>query len=103
MDFSSSFADVYYRKKKENKVHTTTILRDTPEEKEFLKNKKYKNSTFRFLKELEIETGAIFVYHDKVSFVSYVPGEERGFIVKDKEFNKAVSSIFEKLWKIAKK
>jgi hypothetical protein len=32
------------------KVKTETILSDTPEEREFLKEKKYSNSTFRFLR-----------------------------------------------------
>lgn len=102
VDFSSSFALVYYRKKKEMKVKTETILSDTPEEREFLKGKEYKNSTFRFLKGIDVTNSATFIYQDKVSFVSYEQGNERGFIIKDKEFNKVQRIMFESLWKLAK-
>ena len=102
VDFSSSFADIYYRKKKEMNVKTHAILSDTPEERKFLKEKNYKNSQFKFLKNIDVTNSATFIYQDKVSFVSYEKDNERGFIIKDKEFNKVQRLMFENMWKIAK-
>ena len=103
IDFSSSFSSVYYRKKKEANVTTSTILSDTPEERNFLKEKKYSNSNFKFLKKIDVTNSATFIYQDKVSFVSYEQGNERGFIIQDKEFNTVHRILFENLWKSAKK
>ena len=103
VEFSSSFANIYYRKKKEMNVKTQAILSDTAEERKFLNEKSYKNSNFRFLKGVDVTNSATFVYQDKVSFVSYEKDNERGFIIKDKEFNKVQRILFGNLWKIAKK
>jgi len=101
-EFSESFAIIYYRKKKEAKVKTKTILSDLPEEKEFIKNRDVKNSEFRFLKGIDVSKIAIFIYQDKVAFASYEENP-RGFIIKDREFNNIQNIFFENLWKLAKK
>ncbi len=103
IEFSSNFSTTYYRKKREMEVTTNTIISDTLEERDFLKEKKYKNSNFRFLKGIDVTTSATFIYQDKVSFVSYEIGNERGFIIKDKEFNKVQRILFDNLWEISKK
>lgn len=102
LEFSESFTSVYYRKKKETGVTTKTILDDNKEERLFAENKKVKNSEFRFLKNLNIN-GTCYIYHDKVSFVSYQEDNPRGFIIQDKEFNQIQNIAFDNLWKISKK
>lgn len=102
VEFSKFFALVYYRKKKERKVKTKTILSDTPEERSFLKEKNYLNSEFKFIKGIDVTRTATFIYQDKVSFVCYEKGKERGFIVKDIEFNRVQNIFFDRLWKDAK-
>jgi sugar-specific transcriptional regulator TrmB len=102
LEFSESFALVYYRKKKEANVKTHTILTDSAEEREFMKNKDVKNSEFRFLKEIDTTKIAIFIYRDKVAFVSY-EDNPRGFIIRDKEFNEVQNVFFDAFWKLAKK
>ena len=84
-EFSEVFSIIYYRKKKEMNVRTKTILSDTKEERAFIKNKDVKNSEFKFIKNSDVTKTAIFIYHDKVAFVSY-EGKVRGFIIKDKVF-----------------
>src|SRR3989338_5162942 len=102
LEFSESFTSVYYRKKKEMKVTTKTILNDNREEREFAKSKKVKNSEFRFLKGLEI-AGTCYIYHDKISFAAYEEDAPRGFIIQYKEFNRLQNAVFDRLWKISKK
>ena len=102
LEFSDSFTKIYYRKKKENNVWTETILNDTLEERKFLKDKKYVNSKIKFLKDLNFGNSVVYIYHDKVSFVVYDKESPRGFIIKDKEYNRVQNLVFEKLWKIAK-
>jgi sugar-specific transcriptional regulator TrmB len=100
-EFSEVFSIIYYRKKKEMNVKTKTILSDTKEEREFIKNKDIKNSEFKFIKDMDITKTAIFIYQDKVAFVSY-EGEIRGFIIKDKEFNQTQNILFDNQWRTAK-
>ena len=85
-------------KKKENKVWTKTILADTPEERNFLKEKKFINSRIRFIKGMDFNNTVIYIYQDKVSFVVYDKAFPRGFIIKDKDFNTIHSRLFERLW-----
>jgi len=98
LEFSDIFTKVYYRKKKENKVWTKTILADTPEERNFLKEKKFINSRIRFIKGMDFNNTVIYIYQDKVSFVVYDKAFPRGFIIKDKDFNTIHSRLFERLW-----
>lgn len=86
---------------KEMNVKTKTILTDTEEERTFAKEKKVKNSEFRFLKGMDV-CGTCYIYHDKVSFVSYAEEEARGFIIQDKDFNKILNLLFDNLWGQAK-
>ncbi|MCX6748619.1 MAG: hypothetical protein NT076_03360 [Candidatus Pacearchaeota archaeon] len=102
VEFSESFSLVYYRKKKEMKVKTNTILSDIEEERKFVKSRIAKNSEFRFMKGIDVTDTATFIYQDKVAFVSYEK-EPRGFIIKDKEFNSVQNIFFNQLWKQAKK
>ncbi len=101
LEFSESFATIYYRKKKEQNVRTKTILNNSKEERESMKNAKVKNSEFKFIKDIDVTNIAIFIYHDKVSFVSYEQSP-RGFIIKDKEFNRIQNIFFDNLWDKAK-
>ena len=103
LQFSNIFTKIYYRKKKENNVWTETILADNLEERNFLKEKKFANSKIRFIKGVDFGNNVIYIYHDKVSFVVYDKDFPRGYIIKDKEFNKLHQSLFNQLWKIAKK
>lgn len=100
--FSEIFSIIYYRKKKEMNVKTKTILSDTFEERNFLKNKDVKNSEIKFLKNIDVTKTAVFIYQDKVAFASYEKDNPRGFIIKDKEFNYSQNVFFDNLWRIAK-
>lgn len=93
----------YYLRKREANVKTKTLLSNTKEEKEFVKEKIAKNSEFRFLEEGDVSDVAIFVYRDKVAFVNYGEDDAKGFIIQDKEFNKVQNILFDNLWKLAKK
>jgi sugar-specific transcriptional regulator TrmB len=100
-DFSQSFAAVYYRKKKERGVRTVTILSDTPDERSFAKSALAKNSEFRFMKNMQCTNVAMFIYQDKVSFVSY-EDSPRGFIITDSAFNLVQNMFFSQLWTTSK-
>ena len=102
ISFSEIFSAIYYRKKKERKIKTKTILSDTKEERESAKNPNIKNSNFKFIKDIDLTKSSIFIYHDKVSFVEYEKEKAKGFIIQDKEYNKVMNEIFEKLWKQSK-
>jgi sugar-specific transcriptional regulator TrmB len=103
IEFSSIFSSIYYRKKKEMNVHTKTLLADTKEEKTFFKGKKHINSEIKFIKDIDFEATAIYIYQDKVSFVVYDQDIPRGFMIQDKTYNKIQKEIFNKLWNKAKK
>lgn len=102
LEFSEVFTKVYYRKKKENNVWTKTILADNQEERKFLKEKKFINSKIRFMKDIDFGNTVTYIYHDKVSFVVYDKEFPRGFLIKDKDFNKVQNELFDKLWNAAK-
>lgn len=103
IDFSSSFATNYYLRKKEARVKTKTILSDTKEERDFMKNKIVKNSEIKFIEGIDVTNSATFIYHDKASFVTYDKENAKGFVIEDKEFNKVQNILFDNLWKLAKK
>jgi sugar-specific transcriptional regulator TrmB len=102
ISFSEIFSAIYYRKKKEQNVKTKTILTDNKEERLSVKNPDIKNSTFKFIKDVDLTKSSIFIYHDKVSFVEYEREKANGFIIQDKTYNKVMNEIFEKLWKQSK-
>jgi len=100
LEFSEIFTDIYYRKKKENKIQTLVIV--DKKEKEDAKNKKIVNSAIRFLDDLDLDSEC-FIYHDKVALVSFEENNLNGVIIQNKEIFNLQNNLFDKLWKQAKK
>lgn len=99
-DFFGVWTDMYYRKKKENKVKTLVLMDES--EREYSKDKRIANSEFRYLKNLDLNSES-FIYHDKVAFASFGQNDLKGVIIQDKEMFDLQNKVFDKLWKIAKK
>lgn len=97
--FSEVYTDIYYRKKKENRIKTQVIIDEN--EREFMKNKKIVNTEFRCLKNLNLNSEC-FIYQDKVAFVSFGEDDLKGVIIQDKEMSDLQNKMFDNLWKIAK-
>ncbi len=98
-DFFGVWTDMYYRKKKENKIKTLVLMDE--KEREFAKDKRVKNSEFRYLKDLDLDSEC-FIYHDKVAFTSFEQDNLNGVIIQDKEMFDLQNKVFDKLWKQAK-
>jgi HTH-type transcriptional regulator, sugar sensing transcriptional regulator len=98
--FSESYSDIYYRKKKENKIKSLVITGES--DRESSKNNKIINSEFRYLPSLDADS-EIFIYNGKIAFVSLKEDNLTGVIVEDREMFKLQSIIFDNLWKLAKK
>ncbi|MFH1173588.1 MAG: helix-turn-helix domain-containing protein [archaeon] len=96
LEFSQPYISIYYRKKKENKVFSRTLLSDVPSEKAFAKSDKATNSEVRTLPGTAFIDSSTFIYHDKVGFVNYT--DPHGVIVQDVEFSNVMRQIFDQLW-----
>jgi sugar-specific transcriptional regulator TrmB len=96
--FSESYSDIYYRKKKENKITSLVI---TDEKDRATTNKKVVNSEFRYVTNLDADS-EIFIYNNKIAMVSLKEDDLNGIIIENEEIFKLQSILFDKLWKIAK-
>lgn len=99
LEFSEIYTDIYYRKKKENKIKTLVLVDE--KEREFSKEKKIANSEIRYIKDLDIDSEC-FIYHDKVAYVSFEEDNMKGVIIQDKKMFELQDKVFDNLWKIAK-
>ncbi|MGM5483739.1 MAG: TrmB family transcriptional regulator [Nanobdellota archaeon] len=100
LEFSDTFTDIYFRKKKERNVKAKVLINE--KEKENTKNKKIVNSEYRYLENLDTNS-EIFIYSDKVAFISFDEKNLKGTIIQNKEINKLQSDLFDRLWKKAEK
>jgi len=100
LDFEDPYVDIYYRKKKENKIKTLVLM--DKKEKSLSKSKKIANSEFRYIENLELNSEC-FIYKDKIAFVSFGEDGLKGVIIQDKEMCDLQNKLFDNLWKIAKK
>ncbi len=100
LKFSEVFSEIYYRKKREKKIHAKALINKS-EIKE-IKNKKIFGTEFRSLENLTSESEC-FIYQDKIAFVSFEENSLKGVIIQDLEMAKLQKNIFEKLWNTAKK
>jgi hypothetical protein len=99
LDAFGIWTEIYYRKKKENKIQTLALVDES--ERTVIRDKRITNSTFRFLKNLDIDA-ELFIYQDKIALVSFEPNNLKGVIIQDKEIHKLQSLIFDIMWKEAR-
>lgn len=100
LDSLGVWTEIYYRKKKENKIKTLVLMDE--KERQFSKSSKIKNSEFRYLQDFELNAEC-FIYQDKVAFVSFEEGNMKGVIIQDQEMFDLQNKVFDKMWKQAKK
>jgi len=100
LNFSPSFTEIFYRKKKEQKIFSKAI--NPKEEKALVKKGEIVNSERRYLPGMGF-TSNCYIYLDKVAFLDYEKDNFRGVIIQDKEFNQMVNFMFDSLWVKAKK
>jgi len=100
LNFSPSFTEVFYRKKKEQKIFSRAI--NPTEEKALVKKNSIANSERRFISGMKF-TSNCYIYLDKVAFIDYEKENCRGVIIQDKEFNQMMDFFFDKVWEKAKK
>jgi sugar-specific transcriptional regulator TrmB len=93
------WTDIYYRKKKENKIKTLVLMDEN--ERKNTQNKTVTNAEFRYLKNLTVDAES-FIYNDKILFISFEENDQKGIVIQDKEMAKLQSILFDKLWSIAK-
>lgn len=97
------YPDNFIQKRAEAKIPLRAVLAEEDKGDQAYNNRKiYKLSDLRFLKELnEIESN-VFIYSDRVAFISS-GGNLAGVIIRNQEMVKQQKKIFEVLWKLAKK
>lgn len=99
LDFFGTWTDIYYRKKKENKIKSLVLVDE--KERAYTKDNRIANSEIRYIKDLDIDSEC-FIYQDKVALVSFEKDNLKGVLIQDKEIAKMQNLLFEKLWKISK-
>jgi HTH-type transcriptional regulator, sugar sensing transcriptional regulator len=100
LDFFGSWTDIYYRKKKENKVKSFVLVDES--ERDYTNDKRIANSEIRYVKDLNINAEC-FIYGDKVVFASFEEDNLKGVVIQDKEIFKMQNLLFDKLWNKANK
>jgi sugar-specific transcriptional regulator TrmB len=100
LEFSKSFGEIFYRKKKENKIKSRAI-NPMNEKSAIIDKKLIANSDIRYLNNMDF-TADCFIYLDKVAFLDFEKNESRGVIIKDKEFNRLMNFMFDQAWEKAK-
>jgi sugar-specific transcriptional regulator TrmB len=101
MNFSETYVQIWYRKKKEKKIFAKVIIPDNKENRDMKTNSNVANSKFKFLNSLD-ERAGIYIYGDKIALVKLNEEDYKGIIVQDKEMNTLQSILFDNLWKQAK-
>lgn len=99
-EFFGEWTNIYYRKKKENKVKSLALTDE--KERSFAKDKMITNAEVRFIKDLDIDAEC-FLYGDKVVLVSFNKENLKGIVIEDKEIAKMQNLLFDKLWNVASK
>jgi len=98
--FAKEYIHIYYRKKKENKVQSLTLVDDTKENRKVFREEELKtNAKIKFSKGVCLENSAMIIYGKKVAFVNYEKNNLRGFVVKDPYFSIIQNNLFDKVWK----
>ncbi len=99
-EFSETFADQYYRRRNEMKVHAKVILPDTPHNRKAKKLNKEHNRETRFIN--KDSSTEIYLYDNKVAFISFKENDLRGILIHDEELYEFQKMLFENSWKQAK-
>jgi HTH-type transcriptional regulator, sugar sensing transcriptional regulator len=97
------YPDNFIKKRADSKISLKAVLADEDRGDPAYKDKKiYDLSKLKFLKELDKIKTNVFIYSDKVAFMT--SGENIiGTIIKNKEIVEQQKKIFQILWKQAKK
>ena len=97
--FSKPFSEQYHRKRREKNIRVVSLLPKSEEEivdKEGLADL----IKVRFVKDIELDS-EIYIYQNKVAFVSFEEDDLRGLIIEDESLFKMQKWLFDSMWERA--
>tara|TARA_Y100000034_G_scaffold135423_1_gene207285 strand:+ start:1302 stop:2039 length:738 start_codon:yes stop_codon:yes gene_type:complete len=87
----------------QNKVHSDLIMDDSEHARDYQKLDKKQNRRTRILDFMKDVKAGMFIYGDKIAYMTYDQKEPVGIIIDDKHINNFNKEMFEFMWKLAKK
>jgi sugar-specific transcriptional regulator TrmB len=101
LSFSNTYAMQYYRKRRERNIFAKVILPNDSENIVAAKKDKEHLRETRFVNQKEINS-ELFIYGNKVAFVSLKEDDFRGIIIEDSEIVELQKILFSSVWNSAK-
>jgi sugar-specific transcriptional regulator TrmB len=96
MNASGFFAKEYFRKKRERNIWADSISFDSKENRTQLELDKNHLRKTKFIPNIQLGS-ACFLYEDKVALLTTEAGNQKGFIIQDKEIKKLMEYMFDAL------
>ena len=92
------YADLFVKRRKENKIKCRVIESKSKENKALSKHDRMELRQTKFIKGFENLNSELYIYGDKVAIVSLNKGEPVGIILENGEMSKLFQVLFHILW-----